>query len=242
MLLTEIQRCILEAASSILQVYEEEQWVDIAKGETRFRFIAALMDEKPPIHLRAQCEFGFDAIYTGALVYGTVYDEEGEEVKPQMELEFKVEVPTDETKTIDMEKLQQATVGIIGKEPAIVHNERLAPYPSGQHHHQYTIEYFWTIGQDEDDFLNVEMYKDFFLELERLLNYLSPGAVYCITPTTEEIARAIAAQNEPATHGSQRCRVCGCTEITPCNTPEGPCFWVEPDLCSACAGGPAGGR
>jgi PRTRC genetic system protein A len=28
------------------------------------------------------------------------------------------------------------------------------------------------------------------------------------------------------------CRVCGCTESTPC---EGGCEWVEPDLCSACA-------
>ena len=28
------------------------------------------------------------------------------------------------------------------------------------------------------------------------------------------------------------CRVCGCTETTPC---EGGCAWVEPDLCSACA-------
>jgi PRTRC genetic system protein A len=28
------------------------------------------------------------------------------------------------------------------------------------------------------------------------------------------------------------CRVCGCTDSTPC---EGGCAWVEPDLCSACA-------
>ncbi|MCD6405486.1 MAG: hypothetical protein J7M19_06640, partial [Planctomycetes bacterium] len=31
------------------------------------------------------------------------------------------------------------------------------------------------------------------------------------------------------------CRVCGCTEFEPCLTAEGPCHWVEPDLCSACA-------
>jgi len=31
------------------------------------------------------------------------------------------------------------------------------------------------------------------------------------------------------------CRVCGCTETTPCETESGePCRWVEPDLCSAC--------
>lgn len=33
----------------------------------------------------------------------------------------------------------------------------------------------------------------------------------------------------------QKCRVCGCTEDTACTTPGGPCFWVERDLCSACA-------
>ena len=32
------------------------------------------------------------------------------------------------------------------------------------------------------------------------------------------------------------CRVCGCTEESPCITGEGPCYWVGPDLCSACAG------
>jgi len=76
--------------------------------------------------------------------------------------------------------------------------------------------------------------------------YYSPQSVYCITPTTEEIARAVAAQNEPAPvyrwelpqlgqANVQRCRVCGCTENTPCMTEDGPCYWVEKDLCSACA-------
>lgn len=32
---------------------------------------------------------------------------------------------------------------------------------------------------------------------------------------------------------SSRCRVCGCTENHPCDPP---CSWVEPDLCSECAG------
>lgn len=31
------------------------------------------------------------------------------------------------------------------------------------------------------------------------------------------------------------CRVCGCTEISACVTEAGPCWWVEGDLCSACA-------
>ncbi len=36
------------------------------------------------------------------------------------------------------------------------------------------------------------------------------------------------------------CRVCGCTETTPCVDPESgdSCSWVEPDLCSACADKP----
>jgi hypothetical protein len=33
---------------------------------------------------------------------------------------------------------------------------------------------------------------------------------------------------------AQRCRVCGCTENRAC---PGGCFWVEDDLCSACAEG-----
>lgn len=31
------------------------------------------------------------------------------------------------------------------------------------------------------------------------------------------------------------CRVCGCTEDDACETPNGTCFWLESDLCSACA-------
>jgi len=170
MQLTDILRSVLEAASSNLQVYGEEYWVDATKAETRFKFIAALKEETTPILLRAQVEFGFDAIYTSSLVYGTVYDGEGDEVKPEMELEMTVNVTNDETKTIDMEKLQQALVGIIRKESAIVHNERLAHHPTGEHYHEYKIEYFWTIGQD--DLLNVEMYKGIFLELKKVLNYL----------------------------------------------------------------------
>lgn len=32
-------------------------------------------------------------------------------------------------------------------------------------------------------------------------------------------------------NGLVRCRVCGCTEVEPC---EPPCSWVEADLCSGC--------
>ncbi|MDR3510674.1 MAG: hypothetical protein P4L73_03510 [Caulobacteraceae bacterium] len=30
------------------------------------------------------------------------------------------------------------------------------------------------------------------------------------------------------------CRVCGCTWFRACLTEDGPCWWVEDDLCSAC--------
>lgn len=31
-----------------------------------------------------------------------------------------------------------------------------------------------------------------------------------------------------------KCRVCGCTWNNACMTEQGPCWWVEDDLCSAC--------
>lgn len=33
----------------------------------------------------------------------------------------------------------------------------------------------------------------------------------------------------------QRCRVCGCTQDRACVGEDGNCWWVEADLCSACA-------
>ena len=38
---------------------------------------------------------------------------------------------------------------------------------------------------------------------------------------------------------SWTCRSCGCWDLQACITEEGPCRWVEPDLCSACVD-PAG--
>jgi len=170
MLITEIQRTVLKAASSILKVYNERYWVDASMGETRLEFIAALKDETTPIRVPAHVEFGFDALYTGALVYGAVYDGDGEKIEPYMELEVDVELPTDDTETIDMQKVQLAVAGIIGKDPVIVHNERLARHPLSKCFHEYTIEYYWTLA--EDSFLAVEMYEGIFLELERLLKYI----------------------------------------------------------------------
>jgi len=33
-----------------------------------------------------------------------------------------------------------------------------------------------------------------------------------------------------------RCKVCGCTHRRACVTASGPCYWVERELCSGCAG------
>jgi hypothetical protein len=35
---------------------------------------------------------------------------------------------------------------------------------------------------------------------------------------------------------SRQCRVCHCTDELVCLTEDGACHWIEPDLCSACAG------
>ena len=39
-----------------------------------------------------------------------------------------------------------------------------------------------------------------------------------------------------AIDAAPRCRVCGCMEFSACLTEDGPCYWAEPDLCSACVG------
>jgi hypothetical protein len=49
-------------------------------------------------------------------------------------------------------------------------------------------------------------------------------------------ALAVAArQSWDRQHPARTCRVCGCTDDRACVTDDGPCHWVAPDLCSACA-------
>lgn len=48
-----------------------------------------------------------------------------------------------------------------------------------------------------------------------------------------EIALFLNADDED--HLEWKCRVCGCTHFTPCNTGAGACYWTEKDLCSACS-------
>jgi len=41
---------------------------------------------------------------------------------------------------------------------------------------------------------------------------------------------------QPPSGFVRTCRQCGCSENRkPCITDHGPCFWIAPDLCSACA-------
>jgi hypothetical protein len=72
----------------------------------------------------------------------------------------------------------------------------------------------------------------------------APGSVYAITPTTEAIARGVAARAMPAPvqrwelpaapqiEEERQCRVCLCTDADAC---EGGCSWTAPELCSVCA-------
>lgn len=48
------------------------------------------------------------------------------------------------------------------------------------------------------------------------------------------MARQAQALAQNPTHSS-RCKHCGCTETRACDTPEGPCHWVAPEVCSAAA-------
>lgn len=43
-----------------------------------------------------------------------------------------------------------------------------------------------------------------------------------------------------ASTDDRQCRVCGCAEDHPCMTEDGPCFWLEQDLCSGCIDKEAG--
>jgi hypothetical protein len=56
---------------------------------------------------------------------------------------------------------------------------------------------------------------------------VGPGS-YCRDCELE--ASCAKTEKEPA---EQKCRVCGCTWENAC---PGGCYWVEPDLCSQCAG------
>jgi hypothetical protein len=75
-----------------------------------------------------------------------------------------------------------------------------------------------------------------------LTQLYAPAAVYAITPTTEEIARAVAAHTMspapvsrcelPAAPTVPTCRICRCSGDKPC---EGDTDWVTADLCQTCA-------
>lgn len=60
---------------------------------------------------------------------------------------------------------------------------------------------------------------------------LRPGSV----KRTLRQAIDTAMQPRPDPAPVRACRICGCTDMRAC---PGGCFWVESDLCSACAGAP----
>ncbi|HEY1753705.1 MAG TPA: hypothetical protein VGG29_20780 [Caulobacteraceae bacterium] len=72
---------------------------------------------------------------------------------------------------------------------------------------------------------------------------LADGAL-SIPRLEAELAVAMAlsagADIEAAHHmGERHCRVCGCTQLTACRGPDGPCAWVPgEDLCTVCAAFP----
>lgn len=51
--------------------------------------------------------------------------------------------------------------------------------------------------------------------------------------------RLLACARQEDSPAAGTCRSCGCTDWAACQDWDGPCRWVEPDLCSACAD-PAG--
>ena len=62
---------------------------------------------------------------------------------------------------------------------------------------------------------------------------------YPVSVIEPVIYPAVRLDRFPLFDGEPRCRVCGCTDLdcSPCVERTGqPCFWIEPDRCSACAG------
>ena len=73
--------------------------------------------------------------------------------------------------------------------------------------------------------------KDFYITSDNFcgLSFYKPNEIYI----TMEAAEARLKEMELEVFSlEQKCRVCGCTWDNAC---EGGCYWVEPDLCSACA-------
>jgi hypothetical protein len=51
-------------------------------------------------------------------------------------------------------------------------------------------------------------------------------------PVAPPAPASLALAHEP----ERSCRVCGCTDLSACVDEDGPCCWVDEDLCSACQG------
>ncbi len=76
--------------------------------------------------------------------------------------------------------------------------------------------------------------REFYTTYDELgTNDYEPGTFHL----SREEAEKVLVSMEPEEYGNpfdtgQKCRVCGCTWFNAC---EGGCYWVEDDLCSACA-------
>lgn len=71
---------------------------------------------------------------------------------------------------------------------------------------------------------------------------VAPGAL-AIPHHEAELAVALATSYGAAiaiaqARSERHCRVCGCTQFHACHGADGPCGWVEQDLCSVCAAYP----
>jgi hypothetical protein len=90
----------------------------------------------------------------------------------------------------------------------------------------------WAAGEDDCDFAQA---------LNRIdLTAPGPNGLLVRQPELREVV-ILDAAGRPARvlpdghHEEMECEVCGCTEFSACRTPEGPCHWVSPNLCSGCA-------
>lgn len=64
----------------------------------------------------------------------------------------------------------------------------------------------------------------------------APGSLRLRDYANEELVQVLDPAPYEASTTPGRCRICGCMEFSACMTEDGPCYWVEPDLCSGCVG------
>ncbi len=68
-----------------------------------------------------------------------------------------------------------------------------------------------------------------YVELKDCAWYKTNNPIYVRTLAQKDQEAAAVSESQ-----KRKCRKCGCTNDKACKTEDGPCHWVEPDLCSAC--------